>query len=70
MQRLRKVASLEHTKFKVVPMLVLLIASAIAASLLVELGLMVVRDQMEASQMFCEDEREMNGAFKRTSGER
>jgi hypothetical protein len=51
-------------------MLVLLIASAIAASFLIELGLMVVRDQMEASQMLREDEREMNGVFKRTSGGR
>ncbi|MGL4197448.1 MAG: hypothetical protein ACRCSX_06785 [Allorhizobium sp.] len=49
-------------------MLVLLIASAIAASLLVELGLMVARDWMEASQFSHEDERQMNGAFKRTSG--
>ncbi len=49
-------------------MLVLLIAAAIAASLLVELGLMVVRDQIEAAQFDCEDERQMNGAFKRTSG--
>ncbi|NBB47146.1 hypothetical protein GVN24_02535 [Rhizobium sp. CRIBSB] len=49
-------------------MLVLLIASAIAASLLVELGLMVAREWMEASQFRHEDEREMNGAFKRTSG--
>jgi hypothetical protein len=49
-------------------MLVLLVAAAIAASLLVELGLMVVRDQIEASQFDCEDERQMNGMFKRTSG--
>jgi hypothetical protein len=49
-------------------MLVLLVACAIVASLLVELGLMVVRDQLEASQNCCEDEREMNGVFKRTSG--
>ncbi|MFN3634790.1 MAG: hypothetical protein ACK4UZ_03580 [Rhizobium rhizophilum] len=51
-------------------MLVLLIASAIAASLLVELGLMVVRDQLEALEFDSEDEREMNSAFKRTSGGR
>lgn len=49
-------------------MLVLLIASAVAASLLVELGLMVARDWMEASQFHHEDERQMNGVFKRTSG--
>ncbi|MFN3321170.1 hypothetical protein [Rhizobium sp. TH135] len=49
-------------------MLVLLIAAAIAASLLVELGLMVVRDQIEASQFDCKDERQMNGVFKGTSG--
>lgn len=49
-------------------MLALLIASAIAASLLVELGLMVARDWMEASQIDDEDERQMNGVFKRTSG--
>lgn len=51
-------------------MLVLLIASAIAASLLVELGLMVARDQWEALQIRYEDERQMNGVFKRTSGGR
>lgn len=51
-------------------MLALLIASAIAASLLVELGLMVVRDWIEASSNLHEDEREMNKAFKRTSGAR
>ncbi|MBA4797880.1 hypothetical protein [Rhizobium rosettiformans] len=49
-------------------MLVLLIAIAIAASLLIELGLMVVRDQMEEQHFLREDERQMNGAFKRTSG--
>jgi hypothetical protein len=49
-------------------MLVLVIAAAVAASLLVELGLMVVRDQIEASQFYCKDERQMNKAFKRTSG--
>ncbi|SIR12244.1 hypothetical protein SAMN05880561_11023 [Rhizobium sp. RU33A] len=49
-------------------MLALLIASAIAASLLIELGLMVVRDWMEQSPLDCEDERQMNGTFKRTSG--
>lgn len=49
-------------------MLVLLIAAAIAASLLVELGLMVVRDHIEASQFDCKDERQMNGVFKGTSG--
>jgi type II secretory pathway pseudopilin PulG len=49
-------------------MLVLVIAAAVAASLLVELGLMVVRDQIEASQFYYEDERQMNKAFKRTSG--
>lgn len=49
-------------------MLVLLITCAIAASLLIELGLMVVRDWMEASQFRHEDEPQMNGVFKRTSG--
>jgi hypothetical protein len=49
-------------------MLMLLIAAAIAASLLVELGLMVVRDLMEPSQNLREDERQMNRVFKRTSG--
>ncbi|MBC2775733.1 hypothetical protein H6M51_22975 [Rhizobium sp. AQ_MP] len=49
-------------------MLVLLIATAIAASLLVELGLMVARDLIEASQFRHEDEPQMNEAFKRTSG--
>lgn len=49
-------------------MLVIIIAAAIAASLLVELGLMVVRDQIEASQFDYVDERQMNGMFKRTSG--
>lgn len=49
-------------------MLVLLIAAAIAASLLVELGLMVVRDQIEASQFDYKDERQMNDVFKGTSG--
>ncbi|MBU2326028.1 MAG: hypothetical protein KJ755_01525 [Alphaproteobacteria bacterium] len=51
-------------------MLVLLIAFAIVASLLVELGLMVVRDQWEAQQIRYEDERQMNSVFKRTSGGR
>jgi hypothetical protein len=50
------------------PMLALLIASAIAASLLVELGLLVAREWTEASQFRHDDERQMNGAFKRTSG--
>lgn len=49
-------------------MLVLIIAAAIAASLLVELGLMVVQDQIDASQFGYEDERQMNGTFKGTSG--
>lgn len=48
-------------------MLALLIVSAIAASLLVELGLMVAREWMDASSFRHEDERQMNGAFKRTS---
>jgi len=48
--------------------LVLLIASAVAASLLVELALMVAREWMEASDFDDEDERQMNGVFKRTSG--
>lgn len=48
-------------------MLVLLITSAIAASLLVELGLAVVRDLMEASDHESEDERQMNKVFKSTS---
>jgi hypothetical protein len=55
---------------KDVPMLALLIVSAIAASLLVELGLMVAREWMEASQFRHEDEPEMNDPFKRTSGAR
>lgn len=49
-------------------MLVLLIASAIAASLLVELGIMVARDWLDASELNDEDERQMNSVFKRTSG--
>ena len=49
-------------------MLILIIASAIAASLLVELGLAIMREHMEVSQFLREDERQMNGAFKRTSG--
>ena len=49
-------------------MLVLLIAAAISASLLVELGVMVVRDLIEESQFDYEDERQMNGLFKTTSG--
>jgi hypothetical protein len=53
---------------KDVPMLVLLIASAIAASLLVELGIMVARDWLDASELNDEDERQMNSVFKRTSG--
>jgi hypothetical protein len=53
----RTVPSLEHTILKVVPMLVLLIASAIAASLLVELGLIVVWDQWER----CKSVTKMNG---------
>jgi hypothetical protein len=53
---------------KDVPMLALLITSALAASLLVELGLSVVRDLMEAPDQEFEDERQMNKVFKRTSG--
>ncbi len=49
-------------------MLALLITSALAASLLVELGLSVVRDLMEAPDQEFEDERQMNKVFKRTSG--
>ncbi len=49
-------------------MLVLLITSALAASLLVELGLSVVRDLMEAADGEFEDERQMNKVFKSTSG--
>jgi hypothetical protein len=49
-------------------MLVLLITSALAASLLVELGLAVVRDLMEAPDHELEDERQMNKVFKSTSG--
>lgn len=48
-------------------MLVLLIATAIAAALLVELGLMVAREISEASRDGLQDERQMNGAFKPTS---
>jgi hypothetical protein len=40
----------------------------VAASLLIELGLMVARDWMEQSPLDCEDERQMNRTFKRTSG--
>lgn len=49
-------------------MLVLLITSALAASLLVELGLSVVRDLMEEPDCEFEDERQMNRVFKSTSG--
>lgn len=49
-------------------MLVLLITTALAASLLVELGLSVVRDLMEATDRELEDERQMNKVFKSTSG--
>ena len=49
-------------------MLALLIASAIAASLLIELGLMVAQDWWDRSPIDCEDERQMNDMFKRTSG--
>lgn len=49
-------------------MLALLITSALAASLLVELGLSVVRDLMEVPDQKFEDERQMNKVFKRTSG--
>ncbi|RKE84735.1 MULTISPECIES: hypothetical protein [Rhizobium] len=49
-------------------MLVLLITSALAASLLVELGLSVARDLMEAHDREFEDERQMNKVFKSTSG--
>lgn len=48
-------------------MLVLLITSALAASLLVELGLAVVRDLMEGTDVE-QDERQMNKVFKSTSG--
>ncbi|MGL3605368.1 hypothetical protein ACSV9I_02520 [Rhizobium sp. G187] len=51
-------------------MLVLLIVTAVAASLLVELGLMVAREISEAAQDVRKDERQMNGAFKTTSGAR
>lgn len=49
-------------------MLAILIASAIAASLLVELGLAVTRTLLETTQHEHEDERQMNSVFKRTSG--
>ncbi len=49
-------------------MLVLLITSALAASLLVELGLAVARDLMEGVDEDFEDERQMNKVFKSTSG--
>lgn len=49
-------------------MLVLLITSALAASLLVELGLAVARDLLEAADPDFEDERQMNKVFKSTSG--
>ncbi len=42
--------------------------AAIAASLLVELGLMVAREWMESSSFRHKDEPQMNGVFKRTSG--
>jgi hypothetical protein len=48
-------------------MLVLLITSALAASLLVELGLAVTRDIMEGAEIESEDERQMNEVFKSTS---
>lgn len=55
-------------------MLAILIASAIAASLLVELGLAVTGILLETGALLetaddeREDERQMNGVFKRTSG--
>jgi hypothetical protein len=57
-----------HDQDKDVPMLVLLITSALAASLLVELGLAVARDLMEGVDADHEDERQMNKVFKSTSG--
>ncbi len=59
---------LEPSPNKDVPMLVLLITSALAASLLVELGIAVVREFLEASDADFEDERQMNKVFKSTSG--
>ena len=44
-------------------MLVLLITSALAASLLVELGLAVAHDLMEGADAELEDERQMNDGF-------
>ena len=61
-------SSTKPRQFKDVPMLALLIASAIAASLLIELGLMVAQDWWDLSPIDCEDERQMNDMFKRTSG--
>jgi hypothetical protein len=61
-------SSTEPMQIQDVPMLALLIACAIAASLLIELGLMVAGDWAEASQICDEDERQMNAMFKRTSG--
>lgn len=49
-------------------MLAILVASAIVASLLIELGLMVARTLLEAAADEHEDERQMNSMFKRTSG--
>lgn len=48
-------------------MLILLIATAISAALLVELGLMVASEIAEASRDRWQDERQMNDAFKTVS---
>lgn len=67
-ERTKFESSTKPRQLKDVPVLALLIASAIAASLLIELGLMVARDWMDQSPLDCEDEQEMNDMFKRTSG--